>query len=93
MELTDTLLANLFLGKLSRDAVGYSNTVKGQDPDHTWSSFKKTDAAFRATYPDLAPALNEFMRAAKEKQGDNFVEAMKLRALALFVQTQTDLLS
>ena len=93
MKIVDTLFANLYLGQVSREAVGYSQTPRGQEPDHTWSTFKKMDAAFRAKHPDLAPALNDFMRREKEKHGENFVEGFKLHSLALFVTTQTNLLT
>jgi hypothetical protein len=81
----DTLHAQLYIGKLSRDAVGYSSTPKGKDPDHTWSSFKKMDSAFRAKHPDVAPALNAFMASEKAKWGELFSEQFKLNSLARFV--------
>lgn len=81
----DTLFAMLYLGKLSRDAVNYANTPKGKDPDHTWSSFKKTDLAFRAKHPEVLPQLNAFMGAEKAKWGELFTETFKMHALARFV--------
>jgi len=81
----DTLPALLYLGKLSRDAVNYSNTPKGKDPDHTWSSFKKMDAAFRAKHPERATELNYFMAAEKARWGELFVELFKVHSLAKFV--------
>lgn len=84
----DTLLAMLYLGKVSRDAVNYSNTPKGKDPDHTWSSYKKMDLAFRAKHPDVLSDLNAFMGAEKAKWGELFTEAFKLHSLALFVSTK-----
>ena len=80
----DTLLAMLYLGKLSRDAVDYSNTPRGKDPDHTWSSFKKMDAALRAKHSDILPELNAFMGTEKAYWGELFTEAFKLHSLALF---------
>jgi hypothetical protein len=81
----DTLFAMLYLGKLSRDAVDYSNTPKGKEPDHTWSKFKKLDAAFREKHPDLVSELNSFMGAEKTKWGEMFNETFKIHSLALFV--------
>jgi hypothetical protein len=83
---TDTLFAMLYLGQISRDAVGYSQTPKGKDPDHTWSSFKKMDGAFRAKHSDLAPELNSFMAAEKAYWGTLFTEGFKLNGLAKFVK-------
>lgn len=90
--MTDTLHANLYLGQLSRDAVGYASTPKGKDPDHTWSSFKKMDAAFRAKHPEYVSELNAFIGAEKAKWGSNFGESLKLHSLAVFVAAQTNLL-
>jgi hypothetical protein len=81
----DTLPALLYLGKLSRDAVGYSQTPKGKEPDHTWSTFKKMDAAFRAKHPDLVSELNSFMAAEKAKWGELFTELFKQHSLSVFV--------
>jgi hypothetical protein len=81
----DTLPALLYLGKVSRDAVNYSNTPKGKELDHTWSSFKKMDLAFRAKHPELVTDLNMFMRDEKEKWGELFSEGFKVNALSKFV--------
>lgn len=83
--MTDTLLALLYLGKVSRDIVGYSKTPKGKEPDHTWSTFKKMDTAFRAVHPELVPALDEFMKSEKEKWSELFTELFKVNSLAIFV--------
>lgn len=81
----DTFHALLYLGKISRDAVNYSNTPRGKEPDHTWSSFKKMDAAFRAKHPGLAPELNLFMSNEKERWGELFTEPFKINSLSMFV--------
>jgi hypothetical protein len=91
MKIHDTLFALLYLGKVSRDAVNYSDTPKGKEPDHSWYTFKKMDLAFRAKHPDLVTELNMFMGARKKYWGDLFSEQFKLHALSTFVSKNVNL--
>lgn len=84
-DLPDSLPGLLYLGRLSRESVNYSKTPRGKEPDHTWSSFKKMDAAFRAKHPERVLELNAFMKSEKEKWGELFTELFKINSLAMFV--------
>ena len=79
----DTLHALLYLGRVSREAIGYGKT-RG-DQDHTWSTFKKLDTSFREKHPDQVPALNQFMGEEKRKWGSLFSESFKTHSLSKFV--------
>jgi hypothetical protein len=79
----DTLHALLYLGRVSREAIGYGK-VRG-DQDHSWSTFKKLDTAFRAKHPEHVTALNEFMAEEKRVWGSLNSESFKIHSLSKFV--------
>lgn len=83
MKIPDSLPGLLYLGEVSRQAIGYGKT-RG-DQDHTWSTFKNMRDRFLAKHPSMTDGLNEFMTIQSKMWGNLFNELFKLNSLALFV--------
>lgn len=79
----DTSHALLYLGKVSREAIGYGLT-RG-DQDHTWSSYKKLRAAFEAKHPEHVEPLKLFMVSEKREWPTEFTEIIKTYSLSKYV--------
>lgn len=83
MNIEDSLHALLYLGQISRDAIGYGKTRGEQD--HTWSSYAKMRSAFLNKHPEYKQDLETYMNNEKRKWGTLFGDPFKLNSLAQFV--------
>lgn len=75
-----TLLAKLYLGRLSRDRLNFQKTN-----DSRWNEFGFLKKAFVARHPELEIQLNSFLKEEKNKWRGNFSDSFKKHSFEVFV--------